>query len=38
METIGNAIFAVILVGFCVAVIYAIFQIGRYFAKKADKQ
>jgi hypothetical protein len=28
----------VIVVAFCVAVIYTIFQVGRYFKKKADKQ
>ncbi|GEM_PF-5779047 len=37
MDWTGYLTLAIVL-GFCGAVIYAIFQVGRYFARKADKQ
>jgi len=38
MDNILGIIAIIVILAFCVAVIYAIVQIGRYFKKKADKQ
>ena len=35
-DFIGGALFCILILAFCTAVIYAIFQVGRYFKKKAD--
>ena len=37
MDWTGQVCGALFL-AFCIAVIYAIFQVGRYFKKKADSQ
>ena len=41
-DSIGATLLMVVgggvMLAFCIAVIYAIFQVGRYFKKKADKQ
>ncbi len=34
----AQLVFNTLMLAFCIAVIYAIFQVGRYFKKKADKQ